>query len=532
MELLSVQPDSGSGGAAEPDRPSAIDISVARARRGTIISDENVAVYQSAFRRMAASPLMPLAHAPVESSLTSTPPLVVESSVTSTSPLVASEPAPVGASEIPTISQGQFTTLCMSELELGLSEVEIGRLWRHMDGTGRGAVNEKEFLRAVKSWRFLRRLATNYASGKVPFSVPAGYDYSKSTQENYANSDPNDFVGDFEKYRKRKDHKYHGNYSRERQLWQDAVIERVAVRTESQPEPWVVYTCGAMGAGKGYALSYMSKINAFPLENLVHIDPDAFKQIMPEWQSYVAADSRTAGTLCHKESGYLQELAQEVSMTNSQNVWVDGSLRDGDWFCKVFDQLRPRFPEYRFAIFLVSASEEVAWRRCQARALQTGRHIPEALFKDSIYAPDHVLSRLTSKVDFVARINNNGLVPMLEAIESVDFSGDWKAIADMFGKLHHPEDSPHPGESSDFGADNSGSPRLEDSMHMGFMSLQCDSAYDGVALRTARTYSDEDEHPAGEASSKSSFDAASVSGAVRPLHLGEFGSRGIKISFF
>lgn len=38
-----------------------------------------------------------------------------------------------------------------------------------------------------------------------------------------------------------------------------------------------VYTCGPMGAGKGYALSWMSKHSFFPLEDIVHIDPDHFK---------------------------------------------------------------------------------------------------------------------------------------------------------------------------------------------------------------------------------------------------------------
>jgi hypothetical protein len=105
----------------------------------------------------------------------------------------------------------------------------------------------------------------------------------------------------------------------------------------------------------------------------------------------------------------------------SRNVWVDGSLRDGDWFTKVFEKLRKRFPHYRVAIFYVKASEDVAWKRCQARAEKTGRAVPRQLFDDSIYKPDRVLSQLTPKVDFVARINNDGSTPVLEAYEHVDF---------------------------------------------------------------------------------------------------------------
>lgn len=96
-------------------------------------------------------------------------------------------------------------------------------------------------------------------------------------------------------------------------------------------------------------------------------------------------------------------------------------MRDGDWFTKVFEKLRIRFPHYRVAIFYVKASKEVAWKRCESRAIKTGRAVPRQLFDDSIYKPDRVLSQLTPKVDFVARINNDNEIPILEAYEHVDF---------------------------------------------------------------------------------------------------------------
>jgi hypothetical protein len=58
----------------------------------------------------------------------------------------------------------------------------------------------------------------------------------------------------------------------------------------------------------------------------------------------VEKDSASAGSFCHRESAFLQEIAQELAMQLRQNVWVDGSLRDADWFGKVFDDIRARFP--------------------------------------------------------------------------------------------------------------------------------------------------------------------------------------------
>ncbi len=79
------------------------------------------------------------------------------------------------------------------------------------------------------------------------------------------------------------------NYTEARQAWQDTVIRSTVRRTSSQPNPWIVYTCGPMGAGKGYTLSWMSENGYFPLENIVHIDPDYFKRVMPEWHGHVAS---------------------------------------------------------------------------------------------------------------------------------------------------------------------------------------------------------------------------------------------------
>ena len=39
----------------------------------------------------------------------------------------------------------------------------------------------------------------------------------------------------------------------------------------------------------------MSSNNIFPLEEIVHIDPDHCKSLMPEWDNYVKKDSLNAG---------------------------------------------------------------------------------------------------------------------------------------------------------------------------------------------------------------------------------------------
>ena len=266
---------------------------------------------------------------------------------------------------------------------------------------------------------------------------------SLATNANYANPNVDEFVGEFADIRATLDYAYHVNYTPARQLWQDRAIKSVVVRTAPQIDPWVVYTCGPMGAGKGYTLSWMSRHGVFPLEDIVHVDPDYFKQIMPEWNGYVKHVGDASGSKCHKESGYIQEIAQEVAMRQSQNVWVDGSLHNGAWFSTVFATHRRVFPQYRLAIFVISAPESIVRERIKKRAAETGRGIPEASIVQSLQSVATSLEMLTPLVDFVARITNV-VEPELRAFERIDTKGNWGLIESEFAKTHAaPNHFPH-----------------------------------------------------------------------------------------
>jgi len=76
----------------------------------------------------------------------------------------------------------------------------------------------------------------------------------------------------------------------------------------SQARPWLVFTAGAMGAGKGHVVKWMSKQGYFQLPSIVQIDPDVFRTRLPEWAGYIRCCARSAGALTHKESGYCVEV--------------------------------------------------------------------------------------------------------------------------------------------------------------------------------------------------------------------------------
>jgi hypothetical protein len=270
--------------------------------------------------------------------------------------------------------------------------------------------------------RWLRTLAKLFAAVENnTFTLGEGYNFEKTTSQNYE-VDNREFVGDYVDIRATRDYSYHSNYSPARQRWQDFAIKCCLGKTEAHARPWIIYTCGPMGVGKGHVLSWLSKRGLFPVEYIVHIDPDFFKRIMPEWSKYVSVNKEFAGTACHKESGFLQEIAMEVSMRERQHVWVDGSLSDGEWFKKEFEDIRLRFPHYRIAIFYIAASEATIRSRIAKRTAETGRSVPESQVLRSLQCPETSLVTLAPLTDIVARIWNENRIE-LKSVE--DYSGNW-----------------------------------------------------------------------------------------------------------
>lgn len=342
-----------------------------------------------------------------------------------------------------------FERLCIRVLKFQLAQSEVIEIFRSIDSDGDGYIEAENVLSQLQTGRhrgLLWSLLHVFRMHKVNanYMVPPGYNFSRPTNDpefNYG-STSTDFYGPFREVRERLDFSYHGNYTRQRQLWQDTVVGSLIIRSEPKPMPWLVYTCGGYGTGKGFSLGWMSEHGIFPLKDMVCIDPDHLKRVMPEWHQYII-QGKDAGSLCHAESAYMEEMVQALAMMNRQNIWIDGSLSNTEWYKGVFQDLKERYPHYRIAIFYIFATEEAARARIEARRRATGRGIPEEAVAPSLKGAKRSVVELTPFVDFVARIDNDGQVPILRSVEVVDRSGSWAAIARRFARQHAlPQDFP------------------------------------------------------------------------------------------
>jgi predicted kinase len=194
----------------------------------------------------------------------------------------------------------------------------------------------------------------------------------QSSEDNHK-ADHKMFYGKYAHIRKTLDYNYHKNYTFERQRFQDAIVSEYvnnAILSDNNgelcttpTEPWIVFTAGAMGAGKSYTMRRLVEKGRFPLIAFVSVDPDDIRRHLPEFHLYVDQSPELAGELTRKESGYIAEILTLASLREGKNVLVDGSLRDWSWYKSYFERLRNEFPALRIAILHITAPRDAVFQR-------------------------------------------------------------------------------------------------------------------------------------------------------------------------
>lgn len=270
------------------------------------------------------------------------------------------------------------------------------------------------------------------------------YDYRLSTEENHENHPEATFVGSNNDIRPLLDYTYHKMYQNHRVQVQDDIISRFTNAVNPRGDdmlPWVVFTAGAMGAGKGYITDWMEKKGYFPKEHFVVIDPDEVRKSLPEWDEYVKRAPQEAGAKTQKEAGLIAEILGFVALRDRMNVIFDGSLRNAAWYVEYFAKLRKEFPGIRIMILHVAADVEEVIKRAAARAKLTGRAVPEELLRESAEAVPKSIDKLAPHADFVVRVMNHpDREPEVVRVpgapfppKSVDIS--WDLIKSLWGSV-------------------------------------------------------------------------------------------------
>ena len=268
--------------------------------------------------------------------------------------------------------------------------------------------------------------------GYRTIAVDPSYDYSKSTEDNYE-ANIVSFVGKYSIERSKLDYMYHKYYKESRQLMHDRLIDLFLdtiiydgdTVCECPIEPWLVFTAGCMGAGKGHTIEWLFQQNLFPLNAFVRVDPDIIRELLPETRGYISLNSLTAGAMTQKEVGYIAEVLTMNALSLGKNILVDGSLRNAAWYAEYIENLRLRFPNLKIAILYVTASVDTVLTRARKRGEITGRLVPEDVILSTLKQLPESMRVLSPYCDFVAAFENEGELPrLLYAFVNSSASGD------------------------------------------------------------------------------------------------------------
>lgn len=178
-------------------------------------------------------------------------------------------------------------------------------------------------------------------------------------------------------------------YTAERKVLHDRIITALLGDHQPQDTPTALFMAGGTASGKSTGLRAMPE--AVP-GDAVHIDPDAIKALLPEYDEMVRARDRYAAFGAHEESSDIAKRLTTEAQALRLNLVIDGTGNSGPgkFAGKVRDVVEAG---YTVDLFYVSAPAEVALRRAVGRAIRTGRMVPPKMHRDihrnvSLRAPE------------------------------------------------------------------------------------------------------------------------------------------------
>lgn len=259
-------------------------------------------------------------------------------------------------------------------------------------------------------------------------------DYSKATAEVYRSATM-ELRPQYERARSALDYSYHFNPTLERQDLQDHIVEGVVKNGVRSQRPWLLFTAGAMGAGKSFCMKKIFERGYFNLDCFAVVDPDQIRRELPEYDDYIAYDNISAGEKTQQEASLIAQIATEVAIQRRKHVIVDGSLRDWSWYMSYFQHIRREQPYRRIAIIHVEAPRDAVYKRAERRAKITGRAVPRRLLDEALEQVPKSVEMLAPLTDYTATILNSG-----DELKLISGDGSWLKFKERWGLCPDPYD--------------------------------------------------------------------------------------------
>ncbi len=159
---------------------------------------------------------------------------------------------------------------------------------------------------------------------------------------------------------------------KQRQKWVNDVLKEGTPVVGRKP---VAYVMGGGGAsGKGSVLEELQKMGTIPDKDVVHIDPDKIKKLIPEYNKIIETGDGRAASVVHEESSMLAKQVQAQAAERKMDIILDVTLGDAEKGAAKLKELVDSGYEVQLIGVTVDVAE--AARRAVLRAQGEGRYVP------------------------------------------------------------------------------------------------------------------------------------------------------------
>jgi predicted ABC-type ATPase len=171
-------------------------------------------------------------------------------------------------------------------------------------------------------------------------------------------------------------YRHEGKWSEPRQALHTAILNKqLAGKKPATGKPVAVMMGGGPASGKSTMLESGSVVLP-PDDESVHIDPDALKKDLPEFQKAAAAKDPRGAAFAHEESSHLSKVLTKDAARAGHHVVVDGTGNSD------YDKLAAKVKVLRDAGHTIKAyyatnDVELAVKLAKERGDKTGRYVPE-----------------------------------------------------------------------------------------------------------------------------------------------------------
>lgn len=144
-------------------------------------------------------------------------------------------------------------------------------------------------------------------------------------------------------------------------------------------KPVSLFMLGTTASGKSSAREKV-KPDPFGQYGAVEVDPDAVKQLLPEYKASVKASAKDAAKISHDESSYIADQIRRRALEQNKNVIVDGTGKNRDkMMAKINDAKNSK---HSIQALMPHVPYEDCVQRADDRAEKTGRYVPHEIIKE------------------------------------------------------------------------------------------------------------------------------------------------------